>query len=55
MGRDAHAMLLHYVMFVPTLQNQTDEEQQDEWLPKALSRGFYLFFRQYLNEVQKNQ
>jgi acyl-CoA oxidase len=27
MGRDLHAMSLHYVMFFPTIQGQTDDEQ----------------------------
>lgn len=27
MGRDLHAMSLHYVMFLPTVQGQTDEQQ----------------------------
>jgi hypothetical protein len=27
MGRDLHAMSLHYVMFLPTIQGQTDDEQ----------------------------
>lgn len=39
MGRDLHAMSLHYIMFVPTLQGQTDEEQMDKWLGLALTRG----------------
>ncbi|UMM39462.1 hypothetical protein L5515_016514 [Caenorhabditis briggsae] len=39
MGRDLHAMSLHYVMFIPTLQGQTDDEQLDEWLTKAISRA----------------
>lgn len=32
-------MSLHYIMFVPTLQGQTDEEQMDKWLGLALTRG----------------
>ncbi|KAI6223755.1 Acyl-CoA oxidase dehydrogenase and Acyl-CoA oxidase domain containing protein [Aphelenchoides fujianensis] len=39
MGRDLHAMSLHYVMFLPTIQGQTDEEQLDEWLGLVISRG----------------
>lgn len=39
MGRDLHAMSLHYAMFIPTLQNQTDEEQLDEWLALAIVRA----------------
>lgn len=32
MGRDLHAMSLHYVMFLPTLQGQATDEQLDKWL-----------------------
>ncbi|KAI6213949.1 Acyl-coenzyme A oxidase [Aphelenchoides besseyi] len=39
MGRDLHAMSLHYVMFLPTIQNQTNEEQMDEWLGLVITRG----------------
>uniref|UniRef100_A0A915C0U5 Acyl-coenzyme A oxidase n=1 Tax=Parascaris univalens TaxID=6257 RepID=A0A915C0U5_PARUN len=39
MGRDLHPMSLHYVMFIPTLQGQTDDEQLDHWLPLAVSRA----------------
>ncbi|KAI6223609.1 Acyl-CoA oxidase dehydrogenase and Acyl-CoA oxidase domain containing protein [Aphelenchoides fujianensis] len=39
MGRDLHAMSLHYVMFLPTIQGQTDDEQLDEWLGLVISRG----------------
>lgn len=39
MGRDLHAMSLHYVMFLPTIQGQTTEEQMDEWLGLVVSRG----------------
>lgn len=39
MGRDLHSLSLHYVMFMPTIQNQTDEEQLDEWLGLAISRA----------------
>lgn len=39
MGRDLHALELHYVMFIPTLQGQADEEQQDQWLQLAISRS----------------
>ncbi|VDM36834.1 unnamed protein product [Toxocara canis] len=39
MGRDLHPMSLHYVMFIPTLQGQTDDEQLNHWLPLAVSRS----------------
>ncbi|CAI4228786.1 unnamed protein product [Auanema sp. JU1783] len=39
MGRDLHAMSLHYVMFIPTLQGQTDDDQLDKWLTLAIVRG----------------
>ncbi|CAD6189218.1 unnamed protein product [Caenorhabditis auriculariae] len=39
MGRDLHAMSLHYVMFIPTLQGQTDDEQLDHWLSLAIARA----------------
>ncbi|KAI6190611.1 Acyl-CoA oxidase dehydrogenase and Acyl-CoA oxidase domain containing protein [Aphelenchoides bicaudatus] len=39
MGRDLHAMSLHYVMFLPTIQGQTDEQQLDEWLGSVISRS----------------
>lgn len=32
MGRDLHCLSLHYVMFLPTLQNQATNEQLDKWL-----------------------
>ncbi|PAV72785.1 hypothetical protein WR25_15292 [Diploscapter pachys] len=40
MGRDLHPMSLHYVMFLPTIQGQSDDEQLDEWLPLTISRSF---------------
>ncbi|CAJ0583031.1 unnamed protein product, partial [Mesorhabditis spiculigera] len=39
MGRDLHGMSLHYAMFFPTIQNQSDDEQLDEWLPLVVSRA----------------
>uniref|UniRef100_A0A0R3RU48 Acyl-coenzyme A oxidase n=1 Tax=Elaeophora elaphi TaxID=1147741 RepID=A0A0R3RU48_9BILA len=39
MGRDFHAMSLHYGMFIPTIQGQTDDDQLDYWLPLAVSRA----------------
>ncbi|VDL80868.1 unnamed protein product [Nippostrongylus brasiliensis] len=39
MGRDLHPLSLHFVMFIPTIQGQTDDEQMDEWLSVAVARG----------------
>lgn len=39
MGRDLHAMSLHYVMFIPTLQGQTDDAQLEKYLTPAISRS----------------
>ncbi|ETN75635.1 acyl-CoA dehydrogenase, middle domain protein [Necator americanus] len=39
MGRDLHPLSLHFVMFIPTLQGQTTDEQLDEWLSLAIARG----------------
>lgn len=39
MGRDLHPMSLHFVMFIPTIQGQTDDQQLDEWLSLAIARG----------------
>ncbi|MCP9257787.1 Acyl-coenzyme A oxidase [Dirofilaria immitis] len=39
MGRDFHAMSLHYTMFIPTIQGQANDDQVDYWLPLALTRG----------------
>uniref|UniRef100_A0AAF5Q4K8 Acyl-coenzyme A oxidase n=2 Tax=Wuchereria bancrofti TaxID=6293 RepID=A0AAF5Q4K8_WUCBA len=39
MGRDFHAMSLHYAMFIPTIQGQADDDQLDYWLPLAVTRG----------------
>lgn len=36
-GQHHEAMGLHYAMFVPTLQSQTDDEQRKKWLPLVLS------------------
>lgn len=35
--KDVSPFMLHAGMFVPTIMNQTDAEQQAEWLPKAMS------------------
>ncbi|CAB3399918.1 unnamed protein product [Caenorhabditis bovis] len=39
MGRDLHPLSLHYVMFLPTLQGQTNDEQLDQWLGPAIARS----------------
>lgn len=39
MGRDLHPLSLHFVMFIPTIQGQTNDEQLDEWLSLAVARG----------------
>lgn len=39
MGRDLHCLSLHYVMFIPTLQGQTNDEQLEEYLGQAISRS----------------
>ncbi|CAG9533626.1 unnamed protein product [Cercopithifilaria johnstoni] len=39
MGRDFHAMSLHYSMFIPTIQGQADDDQLDYWLPLAVTRA----------------
>lgn len=39
MGRDLHAMSLHYAMFFPTIQGQADDEQLDKWLELVVGRG----------------
>lgn len=33
-------------MAIPTIMNNADEEQQDEWLPKALNREFIATYAQ---------
>ncbi|KHN85811.1 putative peroxisomal acyl-coenzyme A oxidase [Toxocara canis] len=33
---DGHPLSLHGVMFVPLLMQQTDEEQRQKWLPRAI-------------------
>lgn len=39
MAGETQPFNLHYSMFLPTLQNQASDEQQEEWLPKAMSRA----------------
>ncbi|GMT34858.1 hypothetical protein PFISCL1PPCAC_26155, partial [Pristionchus fissidentatus] len=45
-GRELHCLSLHYGMFLPTIQNQSDEEQLEEWLPKAASMSILGTFAQ---------
>ncbi|XP_059058405.1 probable peroxisomal acyl-coenzyme A oxidase 1 [Achroia grisella] len=33
--RDGSALALHYIMFMPAILNQGNEEQQAQWLPRA--------------------
>ncbi|XP_026758676.2 probable peroxisomal acyl-coenzyme A oxidase 1 [Galleria mellonella] len=33
--RDGSAIALHYLMFIPAIMNQGNEEQQTQWLPRA--------------------
>jgi acyl-CoA oxidase len=40
MGNDGHPLNLHFVMFLPTLMGQMDEEQQQQWVQPALTRQF---------------
>lgn len=35
-GAEGMPLGLHWIMFIPTLQNQCDEEQTEWWLFKAL-------------------
>ena len=46
MGIDGHPFGLHLVMALPTIMNNADEGQQDEWLPKALNREFIATYAQ---------
>ncbi|CAJ0595672.1 unnamed protein product [Cylicocyclus nassatus] len=39
MGRDLHPLSLHFVMFIPTIQGQANDDQIDEWLSLAITRG----------------
>ncbi|KAI1724238.1 acyl-CoA oxidase domain-containing protein [Ditylenchus destructor] len=38
-GRDLHAMSLHYIMFLQTIQGQTDDEQLEQWIEPTISRS----------------
>ncbi|KAJ1346026.1 hypothetical protein KIN20_000692 [Parelaphostrongylus tenuis] len=35
-GVEGYPLALHILMFVPTLQNQCDDEQKERWLTKAM-------------------
>ncbi|GMR33139.1 hypothetical protein PMAYCL1PPCAC_03335, partial [Pristionchus mayeri] len=45
-GRELHCLSLHYGMFLPTIQNQCDEEQLEEWLAPAASKAILGTFAQ---------
>ncbi|GMR33140.1 hypothetical protein PMAYCL1PPCAC_03334 [Pristionchus mayeri] len=45
-GRTLHCISLHFGMFLPTIQNQSDEEQLEEWLPQAASLAILGTFAQ---------
>uniref|UniRef100_A0A914CAU6 Glucuronosyltransferase n=1 Tax=Acrobeloides nanus TaxID=290746 RepID=A0A914CAU6_9BILA len=46
MGTDGNPIHLHLIMAIPTIMNNADEEQQKEWLPKALRREFIATYAQ---------
>uniref|UniRef100_A0A0K0D374 Acyl-coenzyme A oxidase n=1 Tax=Angiostrongylus cantonensis TaxID=6313 RepID=A0A0K0D374_ANGCA len=39
MRRDLHPLSLHFVMFLPTIQSQGEDDQLDEWLSLVAARG----------------
>ncbi|GMR33208.1 hypothetical protein PMAYCL1PPCAC_03403, partial [Pristionchus mayeri] len=45
-GRDLHSMSLHYIMFMPTIQGQSDDDQMDEWMAPTAARAFLGTFAQ---------
>ncbi|KAF8384910.1 hypothetical protein PRIPAC_74052 [Pristionchus pacificus] len=45
-GKELHCFSLHYGMFLPTIQNQSDEEQLEEWLAPAMNRAILGTFAQ---------
>ncbi|KAE9552040.1 hypothetical protein FO519_004731 [Halicephalobus sp. NKZ332] len=45
-GIDGHPLGIHLIMTIPALMNNADEEQLDEWLPKAFSREFVATYSQ---------
>ncbi|KAI1723426.1 acyl-CoA oxidase domain-containing protein [Ditylenchus destructor] len=46
MGIDGDPFHLHYIMAIPTLMNNCDEEQLSEWLPKLLNREIIATYAQ---------
>uniref|UniRef100_A0A7E4ZVT0 Acyl-coenzyme A oxidase n=1 Tax=Panagrellus redivivus TaxID=6233 RepID=A0A7E4ZVT0_PANRE len=46
MGRDLHALSLHYSMVLPAIQNQSDEEQMEEWLELIITRSIVATYAQ---------
>ncbi|GMT34897.1 hypothetical protein PFISCL1PPCAC_26194, partial [Pristionchus fissidentatus] len=45
-GRELHCMSLHYGMFLPTIQGQSDDDQMDEWMAPTIGRAFIGTFAQ---------
>ncbi|KAF8385054.1 acox-1.6 [Pristionchus pacificus] len=45
-GRELHSMSLHYGMFLPTIQGQTDDDQMDEWMGPTVGRAILGTFAQ---------
>uniref|UniRef100_A0A7E4UV06 Acyl-coenzyme A oxidase n=1 Tax=Panagrellus redivivus TaxID=6233 RepID=A0A7E4UV06_PANRE len=45
-GIDGHPLAIHLIMAIPALLNNADDEQLDEWLPKAISRQFIATYAQ---------
>jgi acyl-CoA oxidase len=45
-GSQGHPLSIHLIMAIPALMNNADEEQLDEWLPKAISREFVATYSQ---------
>jgi acyl-CoA oxidase len=39
LSTESHPFTLHYTMFMPTLQSQATDEQQEKWLPLGLMRA----------------
>ncbi|CAD5233700.1 unnamed protein product [Bursaphelenchus xylophilus] len=45
-GRDGFPFIIHYVMVIPMLMNNADEEQMDWWFSKAFNREFISTYAQ---------
>ncbi|CAD5231241.1 unnamed protein product [Bursaphelenchus okinawaensis] len=45
-GRDGFPFVIHYVMVVPMLMNNADDEQMEWWFSKALNREFVSTYAQ---------